>query len=363
MATPSRQEPPVHRDIVVIGGSAGGIEALRQVVAGLPSNLNAAVFVVIHVSPEAPSRIAEILSRCTKLPVQSAVHGEAIRPGRILVAPSDNHLTLEKKFVRVVRGPKDNGHRPAVDPLFHTAARTFGPRVIGVIISGTMSCGTQGMVSIQRKGGLTVVQDPAEALFSDMPNSALAHVKADHICSAQDMGPLIAQLVTTQVSGQEVAAMTEREEIEDAGTQLAEITCPECNGSMTESETGGFLRFRCHVGHSFSLDSLVSEQSAALEAALWAAIRSLEESAGMSRRIAARSDVQMAKRFEEKSAALLQHAEVLKGIVMSDNLITQMDAAFAHSAENKTAAQPAGKELAAQVERDSSSRGTAPRRH
>jgi two-component system, chemotaxis family, protein-glutamate methylesterase/glutaminase len=322
------------RDIVVVGGSAGGLEALQQLVSGLPKDFPAALFVVLHSAPDLPTYIAEILSRSTALPVSLAVHGEAVKAGKILVAPPDNHMTLDGRFVRVVRGPKDNGHRPAVDPLFQTAARAYGSRVIGVVLSGSLSCGTQGLVSIVSRGGLGIVQDPSDALNDGMALSALAHVQVNHVLPAREMGALLARLVNTQAS--ESTAMASSSQTTNGPlspqNQFPAITCPECNGSMVETHDGGFIRFACHVGHTFSLDSLVYEQSAALEAALWASVRVLEESAEMARRVALRSDRQLSKRFEEKSVALLQHAEVIKELLTSGNLISRSDAADANLA-------------------------------
>ncbi len=313
------------RDIIVIGASAGGVAALQALLAELSEDLPAAVFIVMHSAAEYSSRLPDVLSRSCRLPVSHAVHGEQVRLGRVLVAPPDNHLTLERRFVRVVRGPKDNGHRPAVDPLFQTAARAFGTRVMGVILSGSLSCGTRGLIAVKARGGLALVQDPEDALFDGMPRSALAHVTADHQASARELGRLLRQL-----SGARVA-----ERPADGGpngdapaASFPAITCPECSGSMVEHEESGFVRFRCHVGHAFSLDGLVQEQGAALEAALWAAVRSLEESASMALRVALRADPRLVARFEEKAQALRQHAGLLKEWVMTGMLTTAADASL-----------------------------------
>src|SRR5689334_3285963 len=189
-----------HRDIVVIGASSGGLGALREIVGALPGDLPAALFVVIHSVPEHGSRLAEILSRWGPLPAHIAVHGERIRPGQIYVAPSDNHLTLQRDFVRVTRGPKENGHRPAVDPLFRTAARMYGNRVVGVILTGNLTCGTEGLMAIKAAAGAAVVQ--ADAEFPGMPQSAAAHVEVDHLVPLADIPELLRRLVTESIPDQ-----------------------------------------------------------------------------------------------------------------------------------------------------------------
>jgi two-component system chemotaxis response regulator CheB len=317
-------------DIIVIGASAGGVEALKDLVRRLPSDLPAAVFIVLHTAPYPPSALPEILNSAGRLPASHAIHGEGILPGHIYVAPSDNHLTLQKGKLSVVRGPKENGHRPAVDPLFRTAARAYGARVIGVILTGALDCGTGGLMTIKSLGGVTVVQDPKEAFCPDMPQSAIDHVKVDYILPISGMAPLLERVSREQVK-ESGATMSKKNknEIEQKtgeGETLSKITCPECNGSLTESELGGLLLFRCHVGHAYSTDGMIAEQAATLESALWSAVRALEESEMLARRVAARSDPEMAARFDEKAYALRQHADVIQKILLSGDTMTRTDA-------------------------------------
>ena len=240
--------------------------------------------------------------------------------GQIFVAPNDNHLTLHRDFVRVTRGPKENGHRPAVDPLFRTAARRYGSRVVGVVLTGNLSCGTEGLMAIKASGGLAVVQ--ADPQFPGMAQSALAHVDVDHVVPLVEMADLIRRLVTEP--------MPEQAEADAAQTVVPRtslIVCPSCNGSMVETVEGGLLRFRCQVGHAFSVDSLLTEQSESLEAALWASVRCLEESAQLADRLANSSDRRLAPRFRDKAAALRQHAGLIQDVLLHGTTLETADAA------------------------------------
>ena len=320
MAHGNGNEPGPHRDVVVVGTSAGGVGALRGIVSALPADLPASVFVVMHSAPEQGTRLADILSQWGPLPAHTAVHGERIRPGQIYVAPNDNHLTLHRDFVRVTRGPKENGHRPAVDPLFRTAARMFGNRVVGVVLTGNLSCGTEGLMAIKAGGGVAVVQSDAE--FPGMPQSAMGHVDVDHSVPLTVIPELLTRLVNEPIP--------EAPESEAGGPHLvapqqSQIVCPACQGSMVETVDGGLLRFRCHVGHAFSVDSLVAEQSESLEAALWASVRCLEESAQLSDRLANSSERKLAPRFRDKAAALRQHAALIQDVLLHGTTLDAED--------------------------------------
>ena len=183
------------RDVVVIGASAGGVEALTTVVGRLPERLPAAVFVVLHVPSHGRSLLARVLGRHANLAVAGACDGDPVTPGRISVAPTDHHLMLSDGRVRVVRWPRENGHRPAIDVLFRSAASSYGPRVVGVLLSGLLDDGTSGLAAIKQRGGLAVVQDPADAMFPDMPRSALRNVDLDHVLPLDAIGPALGRLV------------------------------------------------------------------------------------------------------------------------------------------------------------------------
>jgi two-component system chemotaxis response regulator CheB len=278
-------------DIIVVGASVGGLEALRAVVADLPPDLPAALFVVWHIAPESPALLAEILQRAGPLPALHPHDGEAIHPGRIYVAPPDHHLLVDDGRVRLSRGPKENHFRPAIDPLFRSAARAYGPRVIGVVLSGALDDGTAGMEAIKARGGIAVVQDPREAINPAMPQSVLAHVAVDHRVPAAAMGSLLADLASRVAAEGGTEPMTEHLEIEtrialeenalEAGIlQLGKhspYTCPECHGTLLQVTTDGILRFRCHTGHAYTVNSLLAEVSGSIEEALWSAVRVIEE--------------------------------------------------------------------------------------
>jgi two-component system, chemotaxis family, protein-glutamate methylesterase/glutaminase len=309
-----------HRDIVVIGASAGGVAALRELVSGLTPDLPAAIFVVVHSTPEFGTKLAELLGRWGPMTARIAVHGERIRPGQIYVCPNDNHMTLHRDFVRVTRGPKENGHRPAVDPLFRTAARMYGNRVVGIVLSGNLSCGTEGLMAVKANGGFAVVQSDPE--FPGMPSSALAHVEVDSIVPIAEMAGVLRAVVTEPIAEQ---AQSEAEGPHLVAPQSSQIVCPSCQGAMMETLENGLLRFRCHVGHAFSVDSLLAEQTESLEAALWASVRALEESAQLADRLASSGDRVLSPRFREKAAALRQHASLIQDVLLHGTTLDAQD--------------------------------------
>src|ERR1051325_9153043 len=201
------------KDIVVVGASAGGIEALRMLVAGLPAKLPASIFVVLHTSPQAPGMLAEILDNVGGLSARSAKDRERIRRGTIYVAPPDRHLLIEPNRVRVTRGPKENRFRPAIDPLFRSAAQTYGPRTIGIILTGYLDDGSAGLWTVKQLGGTTIVQDPSDALIPFMPQNALAHVKVDYCLPLAEIAPLLVRL-TSETEEEGVYPVPKEVEIE-----------------------------------------------------------------------------------------------------------------------------------------------------
>jgi two-component system chemotaxis response regulator CheB len=188
-------------DIIVVGASAGGVEALSRLVHDLPADLPAALFVVLHVPAHGTSLLPYILARNGPLPARHPDDGEPIVHGRIYVAPPDMHLLIRREQVRLARGPRENGHRPAVDPLFRTAARSYGPQVVGVVLSGTLDDGSAGLVAIRQRGGVAIVQDPDDALYPGMPRSALEAVRADHCLPVGQIGATLAELAHRAVEG------------------------------------------------------------------------------------------------------------------------------------------------------------------
>ncbi|HEY6330395.1 MAG TPA: chemotaxis protein CheB [Blastocatellia bacterium] len=287
------------KDIIVIGTSAGGIEALRTLVAGLPRDFKAAVFIVLHTSPEWPGILDKILSKAGSLPAIVAQDRERIRPGRIYLARSDHHLIIEPGTVRVTRGPKENRFRPAIDPLFRSAAQTYGPRVIGVVLTGGLDDGTAGLWAVKRLGGTAIVQDPEDALVPSMPRSAMRHVKVDYCVPVVEIPNLLVDL-TAEPSREGACDVPEEMEIEvriakdgvglDAGVLKLGVpsnyTCPECHGVLLQVREETRTRFRCHTGHAFSVDNLMAAVSDGVEEALWNAIRSIEEKILLMRQLA-----------------------------------------------------------------------------
>ena len=282
----------IKRDIIVLGASAGGFTAMKRLFARIPSDLKAAVFIVWHISPEVRGILPDVLNGFNTLPASHAVNIEPVRMGRIYVAPPDHHLLLEKHTMRISRGPRENRFRPAIDPLFRSAAHAYGPRVIGVILSGALDDGSAGLWTVKEYGGLAVVQDPRDAEVSSMPESAIQAAKTDYVVPVDDMARLLAELVGQEIVGEsykgKVGGLTQIENkiaMEDKPLkydfiefgELAPYTCPECHGVLTALKEGGRVRFRCHTGHGFTTDSLLSSVTANIEMNLWTAIRSIQE--------------------------------------------------------------------------------------
>lgn len=277
--------------LVVIGGSAGGIEALRTLVAGLPADFPAPVCVVVHTAPQAPGVLDEILSRAGPLHATNAIGGERIRPGRIYVAPPDFHLVVEPGMLRVMKGPLENRFRPAIDPLFRSAAQVYGPGVIGVILTGSLDDGTAGLWTVKQTGGTAIVQDPDEALYPGMPQNALNHVNVDHVVPLAGIAPLLVELtrVPAEVPDElavpdqinvEVKIATEQNPIDAALERVGQpsrFACPECRGVLLQLKEGPYTRFRCHTGHAYSVNSLLAAISEQIDESGWVAIRALEE--------------------------------------------------------------------------------------
>jgi two-component system chemotaxis response regulator CheB len=324
-------------DIIVIGASSGGIEALIEVVSRLPEELPAAVFVVVHVPPRSISVLPEILNRAGPLTAAHAKDKEKIKPGRIYVARPDFHLLIEEGTIRLVRGPKENNTRPAIDPTFRTAARTYGPRVVGVVLSGALDDGTAGLHAVKRRGGVAVVQDPADALFPDMPGNAMSGVKVDHVLPKIEIAAVLTRLagepveetggaVTDQMKKEtDIEAMNMKTPDDDRPGEPSVYGCPECGGVLWEMQDGALLRFRCRVGHGYSAEGLLSEQSEALDGALWSAYRALEENASLARRLAERARNEahlkpLVARFELRARSAAEQAEAVKKLLMSGKM-------------------------------------------
>ncbi len=305
-----------------------------RLVGGLPADLAAAVFVVLHTQPQGPSLLPTLLSRSGPLPACHPSDGDPIRHGKIYVAPPDHHLLVAAGVVRVVRGPKENRHRPAVDPLFRTAALTYGPQAVGVVLTGALDDGTAGLQAVQVCGGITVVQDPQEALYPSMPQNALNNVAVDHCLPVAEIAPLLARLAhdPAPARGDYPVPATLRLEAQIADFEQGPLdteqvpgtpspyACPECHGVLWELRDGNLLRFRCRVGHAYSGQSMLAEHAESLEDSLWAALRALEESAALARRLSGAAQrnnrPHSAAQFQGKAAEREHHAAQIREILL-----------------------------------------------
>jgi two-component system, chemotaxis family, protein-glutamate methylesterase/glutaminase len=249
----------------------------------LPADFHAAIFVVVHFPGSVTSALPRILTRAGVLPATHPDNESPIHPGRIYVAPPDCHLFIEEGNVRLSRGPKENGHRPAIDPLFRSAAHHYGSRVIGILLSGNLSDGTAGLVSIKQRSGIAIVQDPETALYSGMPRSAIERVPVDHVVPVKEMAGLLEQLTAEPApSRKDIAVKSSRDEddtldevaIEHRKTQAgipSTMSCPECHGVLWEDRDGDVLAFRCRVGHAFTEEALLAIQAEQLRGKVTAA--------------------------------------------------------------------------------------------
>jgi two-component system chemotaxis response regulator CheB len=276
-------------DIIAIGGSMGAMSALRTILPSLPRDLPAAILVVVHLEPRRPTTLDKLLGAVSALPVELAENMAKIERGRVYVAPPDHHLLVGDEHLRLTRGATENRHRPAVDPLFRTAAHVYGPRVVGVVLTGGLDCGAAGLAAIKRQGGVAIVQDPDEAECPDMPRSALLSTDVDAVLRLEDIAPRLVELVTSEPPAQRPPRGTEAQLPSRVPGQASGLACPVCAGSLWSDLTAQNPPFVCRVGHAFSPKGLGSAQSDAIDGLLWATLRALEESAELSHRMAQRS--------------------------------------------------------------------------
>jgi two-component system chemotaxis response regulator CheB len=327
------------RDIVVIGASAGGIQALTTLVAGLPRDFPASLLIVVHIPPYAISRLPDILSRSGPLLATHAQQGEAIEPGRIYIAPPDRHLLVRTGWIELSRGPRENHARPAIDPMFRTAARAYGRRTIGIVLSGALYDGSMGLLAIKTRGGLAIVQDPQEAIVDSMPRRAIERAAADHILPVAEIAVALTALVRQPVKAQgensivntidaeeRLEAVIAEDFVEQASDERTEettlFTCPDCGGVLWQGGEGSMLRFRCHVGHAFAPELLLSQKSEELETALWSSLRLLKEKATLTLQLANRTRTsgygkaaQAAERIADQAKLDERHAQVIQELL------------------------------------------------
>jgi two-component system chemotaxis response regulator CheB len=302
---PARPVPAVQRDLIVIGASAGGVETLQDLARDLPKDLAAAVLVVLHVMPGKPSFLHQILSRAGSLPATQAREGEPLERGRIYVARPGYDLQVQDNSIHLSSDLPESGHRPAIDSLFLSAARAYGPRTIGVVLTGTLDDGAEGLRVVKDHGGATVVQDPGDAAFGEMPRNAIAHVEPDRIVRLEDLSDTLVELLVAPLPPKQASK--------------ASLTCPSCGGVLAESVEDATIHFTCQAGHAYSPESLVAQQGAALESNLLHAIRAFEERAGLLHRIAGlaerRGSVGAEARLHARAAKAAEHADEIRGTI------------------------------------------------
>ena len=339
-----------NRDIVVIGASAGGVETLKALVGLLPTNLPASIFVVVHFPATSVSVLPDILNRTGPLLAAHAKNHEQIQPGRIYVSVPNFHLTIADEHLRLTSAPAENGHRPAVDTLFRSAARALGPRVVGVILSGTLDDGTAGLLDLKAHGGITIAQSPAEALFPDMPRNAIESGRVDYVLPVTEIAKLIIQMSQTpleeplmsangnnggsDLESQEVLAVQGDLDAQANGERAglpSVLTCPDCGGVLWEFDNEEVVQYRCHVGHVYSAESMLDKQDGALETALWTALRTLVENATLARRLARRANGRgfhrAAERFDHRAREADAHAETLRRVLAQGHTDPQFNTA------------------------------------
>ncbi|PBB96798.1 protein-glutamate methylesterase [Mesorhizobium sp. WSM3862] len=327
----SRRAKARNRCIIVIGASAGAVEPLKKIVSDLPADLPAAVFIVLHVGQV--SYLPGILDRAGALKVSVAKNGESFKAGNIYVAPPGFHLLLHDDHMMLRRGPRENLARPAVDPLFRSAALSYGASVIGVLLSGSLSDGTAGLRAIKAVGGLAVIQHPKDALVPSMVESALRYVDIDLCEPAAKLGGLLGRLAAepagetllapprvrleAAIAAQEHSTMQKADRL----GQLSMFTCPECHGPLWEIEDGDMLRYRCHTGHAFTADAIMEAQAIEADEILWSLLRSHQQRAEFARRMAEREKTrhrsQLASEFGKRAREYEADASVIERILES----------------------------------------------
>lgn len=311
------------RDIIVIGTSAGGLSALKKLMRQLPPDLPATIFVVQHLAAAYQTNLPTFLERAGTLKVSLAKQGERFVKSHVYIAPPDHHLIVENGTVHLSQGPKENLTRPAIDPLFRSAALVFRSRVVGVVLTGELDDGTAGLWSVKYRGGITVVQDPQDAEHPSMPRSAANNVKIDYCLPLSEIGPLLVRLADDPFEEGD-APLSEKLEIENRIAlddlralnqlkrlgELTALTCPDCHGSLWQLREDDFIRFRCRTGHAYTLEALLTEQDQALENILRNALRSAVEKLTLARSLTERARKNASEEVPNERQSTLREAEM-----------------------------------------------------
>jgi two-component system, chemotaxis family, protein-glutamate methylesterase/glutaminase len=324
------------RDMVVIGASAGGVQVLQALVAALPKKIDAAVFIVLHIPVHTPTSLHSVLNAAGPNDVKLAEDGERIAHGTIYVAPTDRHVVIEEGRIRLTRGPRENRVRPCIDVLFRSCALAYGPRVIGVVLSGALDDGTAGLWAIKERGGIALAQDPNESEWPSMPQSAIDHVAVDDVLPVRALAERIVSLIQEPLAANESSAPPERMKFETqvaiegnalkrgvlAMGEVSGNTCPECHGVLVKIREGKVTRFRCHTGHAFSLQTLLVDVDNAIDQTLWNAVRAIEERAivlrDMEKVARSENDHDIAERCAAEAQDAEERAQRVRDLVVKD---------------------------------------------
>ncbi len=327
--------------IIVIGASSGGFEALKKILRGLPADLNASIFIVWHMSPDVPGILPQVLNRINKIYAAHAYNGEDIKPNRIYVSRPDHHLLIRNGKVRITRGPKENRFRPAIDPLFRSAAYTYTNRVVGVILSGALDDGTAGLWTVKQYGGIAIVQDPLDAEVSSMPRNAMRQVKVDHSVPVSEMASLLVRICKeplTEKSGvmkdeqtkKEIEIAAEENALEKGLMNFGELrpfTCPECHGVLSRLYNGDLVRYRCHTGHAYTVDALMASLTEKVEDYLYNAIRGMDETIILLNHLgdhyAEANQPQLAALFFKKAKQAGDRSQLVRDAVMAHEQLSK----------------------------------------
>ena len=322
-------------EIVVIGASAGGVQALLEILSKLPRDLRVALLVVVHTPSGRASNLPDILSRGGNLPASFVRRDQILEPGHVYVARPDYHMLVTHTGATLNHGPKENGFRPAIDPLFRTTARIYGARAMGVILSGALDDGAYGLKLITDAGGVAVVQDPKEAMVQSMPLSALQYVGDDRVLTTAGIAKLITESAEHYDEGSAVMARPKTESepvqveltIEEMNQEFgpaSALTCPDCGGALWEIVDGQLVRYRCHVGHLYSADGLDSGQGDVVEQALWTAVRVLEEHADLRSRMSRRATIAgldaVSSGFADSAETAHTQAQAIRDVLIANEL-------------------------------------------
>ncbi|MDX1838366.1 chemotaxis protein CheB [Legionella taurinensis] len=320
--------------IVVIGTSAGGLNALKNLLSELPAEFPAPILIVKHISSTVENMLPSLLGRICKLPVIEARNNQPIQPGHIYIAPPKFHMVIDDGHIATQEGPKVNHSRPAIDPLFYSAALHYKEKTIGILLSGMLDDGSAGLLAIKKCGGITLVQDLKEAEYPDMPKNALKNVPIDYCLNVREMAALLIELVTKKIKNNSAPSSdiqmlelefamnympAHRVNMDEIATPSV-FTCPDCQGVLWKIKDDNFERYRCHVGHAFSRDGLVDAYEQSTETALWAALRALEEKEKLAHNVAEKAREMKSeneKYFAQKAEEARRYVDTIRGLLLN----------------------------------------------